>query len=348
MIDGLAFEPQFLDHLAPVWRALPDRGKLLIETGLMDRAARLGLEAEPVNFVELRASQPLPPTARMEDGPIAFATSIGDIKVGRRLGYRRFVFMEHGAGQAYIGERGYSARHQSYSGGIDREDVELFLVPNEYSADLWRTAYPAATVQIVGCPKLDTLPARQLDPNESGPIVAISFHWPGHVSPESDTALGYYLRALPELAKRYSVIGHAHPKGDWPQRLQRDYRRAGIPFVADFDDVCRKADLFIADNTSCLFEFASTGRPVVVLNSPGYRKDVHHGLRFWAAADVGIQVDHASELLPAVERALLDREEQQERREAALDIVYQPRSGGTALAAAAITEWLAARQAVAA
>lgn len=344
-MDALAFEPQFLDHLAPVWNVLPAsaRGRFLTDTLLVERARAKGIEAEGLDAGRIRISSP-PPTAQPGAGPTAFVVSIGDIKIGRRLGYRRFVFMEHGAGQAYNGGRD-AYRHPSYAGGLDREDVGLFLVPNEYSAALWRDAYPDAAVEIVGSPRLDGLPSRLPGP---GPVVCISFHWPAQVAPEADTALGHYFGVLRLLGQAYTVIGHAHPKGDWPARMERIYRRAGIEFVADFDDVCRRADLYVCDNSTTLFEFAATGRPVVVLNQPSYRRGIRHGLRFWDAADVGIQVDEPAALLPAVERALLDREEQQERREAALAIVYAHRSGGAERAAIAVLTWLGSRTAVAA
>lgn len=346
MIDAVCCEPQFVDHAAPVWHALPAsaRGRFLVSEALVSRAQALGIDASPIPAERIRASS-APPRANPGDGPIGFVVSIGDTKVARRLGYRRFAFMEHGAGQAYIGDRGPTSRHPSYAGGADREDVGLFLVPNEYAASLWRRAYPGASVEVVGCPKLDTLPDRV---SGDGPVVAISFHWPAQISPEAGTALGHYLATLPELAREFRVIGHAHPKADWPSRMTRTYARAGIPFVADFADVCRQADVYVCDNSSTLFEFAATGRPVVVLNTPQYRRGVHHGLRFWEAASVGVQVDHPRDLPDAIRRALADAPEQRAAREAALDLVYAYRSGAAERAADAITAWLGARVEVAA
>lgn len=339
MIDGLAFEPQFLQHLMPVWSRLPDHGRLLVESSL----AHLAPDAEPVDRRALNRAQPLPPKADPADGPIALATSIGDIKMGRRLGYRRFVFMEHGAGQAYEG-----VLSESYAGNKGREDVELFLCPNEYSAARFRATYPAARVEVVGSPRLDDLPRRQIDPIAPDPTIALSFHWPAAVCPEADTALGTFFGVLPELAKRFHVIGHAHPKGDWPTRMQRVYRRAGIEWVSDFDEICRRADLYVCDNSSTLFEFASTGRPVVVLNGRQYRRNVHHGLRFWDAASVGIQVDDPALLGDAIEEALRDEPDTRAAREAALSIVYAHRSGGAARAVRVITKWLDSRKEIAA
>lgn len=339
-MDFLAFEPQFLDHAAPVWLAMPEstRGRFLVDVSLMERAALRGIDAEPIDAGAVRASSRVP-KANPGEGPMAFVVSIGDTKVGRRLGYRRFAYMEHGAGQAYIGQRGMAARQASYAGGIDREDTELFLVPNEYAANLWREAYPDARVEVIGSPRLDTLPARRIDPIAPAPTIAISFHWPAFVAPESDTALGHYLAALPDLANRFHLIGHAHPKGDWPQRMARLYRRAGIEFVPDFDEVCRRADLYVCDNSSTIFEFASTGRPVVLLNSPYYRRDVHHGLRFWSAAHVGLQVDQPRDLVPTIARTLEDSGDLFAAREDALSIVYAYRTGAAERAARAIEAW---------
>lgn len=346
-LDAMAHEPQFLDHLAPVWHALDPsiRGRFLVDPGLMERATGKGIDAEPVDWPRL-PSQPPP----RFDGPPMLLASYGDMKVGRRLGYGPFVFMEHGAGQSYAGDprRPESVISGSYAGGPDRDDVALFLVPGEHPAKRWRDAYPNARVEIVGCPRLDSLPERV--PNGDWPVIAISFHWdtPMRMGPEGQNALGEYLPALGPLADHYNVIGHAHPKGDWPERMRRIYDRYRIPFVRDFDDVCRRADVYVCDNSSTIYEFAATGRPVVLLNSQHYRRDIEHGIRFWDAAHVGVQCDRPADLLDAVELATADLPEQQRAREDALSIVYGVRTNGAAYAATAITEWLASRVEVAA
>ena len=345
-LDALAFEPQFVDHVAPVWRALPSdiRGAMYTSPALVSRAAARGVgDPQPLDVVEVRRRQPSPPLAKPGTGPVAFAASIGDMKVGRRLGYDRFIFIEHGAGQAYDGDPREPFRHPSYAGGMDREDVILFLVPNEYSASRWRAAYPATPTVVVGSPHVGDLPDREPGP---GPVVALSFHWPAHIAPEAGTALGHYITVLPDVAREWTTIGHAHPKGDWPQRMERTYRKAGIPTVADFDEVCRRADVYVCDNSSTLFEFAATGRPVVVLNAPMYRRNIHHGLRFWTAARVGINVDSPASLVPAIRAAIADDEPLPTDRVAALLEVYpadDPRGTLAAgRAAEAITEVLRA------
>jgi hypothetical protein len=340
MIDALAFEVQFLHHLAPVWRALPSRGRFLVDPTLVPAAEALGIEAVPTPRPPHTVAYPPP----RFDGPPALVASYGDVKEGRRLGYGPFAFLEHGIGQSY----GHSRRpNGSYSGGSDRDDNTLFLVPGPDPARRWREAYPGARVEEVGSPRLDFLPARLPGP---GPVIATSFHWPAplSISGYAGTAVGDYIGVLPELAKRYTVIGHCHPKGDWPERMRRQYQRLGIPFVADFHDVCRQADVYVCDNSSTLYEFAATGRPVVVLNARHWQRGPELGLRFWAAAHVGINVDRPADLMAAVERTLEHRPEDIAAREDALEEVYTYRHGAAERAAAAIVDWLDGREAAAA
>lgn len=344
-LDALAFEPQFLEHLAPVWAALPAemRGTFTVAPELALRAKALGIPSVVKDPRPIRRSGP-PPKAKSGAGPVAIAASIGDIKIGRRLGYRQFVRFEHGAGQSYGGDP-RTERHASYAGGVDAEDVGLFLMPNGHSAGRWKRRYPAAAVRVVGCPKLDRMPERG-----RGPItVAITFHWPLPTVPETFPAFGDFKPALAELARHHAVIGHGHPRWDqYGERLQDAYETAGIEYVRDFDDVCRRADLLVFDNTSAGFEFAATGRPVVVMNARGYRKKVDHGLRFWTAASVGVQVDAVRDerqntalLLRAVETALEDSHAEQ--REVALSEVYAYRNGAAERAANEIAEWASTR-----
>lgn len=263
------------------------------------------------------------PTA---SGDAAVVASFTDHAAARRAGYKRFVVMEHGVGQSY------SNRNPCYPGGIGRDDAGLFLTPNQHSAERWRMAYPRAAVEVIGSPRLDDLPARQAGP----PTIAISFHWECRISPESRSALPHYREALPELARTVNLIGHGHPRAN----LAPMYERLGIEYVPDFADVCRRADLYVCDNSSTLFEFAATGRPVVVLNAPWYRPSVNHGLRFWDAAFVGVNSYDPTDLIDRIQLALEDRVIDRDNREESLDIVYAFRSGAAERAAAVITGWL--------
>lgn len=343
MIDAFACESHFVDHLAPVWRALPERGRFYTAPPLVDRARWRGVDAEAIDVTTIRNTPQKPPT---RSGRPALIASIGDAKIGRRLGYGPFAFLEHGAGQTY----GQGAAQSSYSGGPGRDDHELVMVPNEHSAQAWRRNYPRTRVELVGCPKLDSLPSR--DGGEP-PVVAVSWHWPAPVSVSgfAGSAFGEYRQHVEDLAGRFRVIGHQHP--NWlgrniPGPPSKLYAKLGIPFVPDFEDVCRQADVYVCDNSSTIFEFAATGRPVVLLNSRWWSRKGGPGLRFWDAAHVGINVWPQDDLLAAVDAALADPPERQADREDALRRVYPVRSGGAELAARAITEWLTSRETVAA
>lgn len=256
---------------------------------------------------------------------VALVASYQDMRRARRAGMR-IVLSQHGIGQSY------SDDNPHYPGGRDNEGVGLFLVPNHHAANRWRNAYPAARVEVVGSPRLDDLPRR-----EPGSLtVCISFHWNAFHTPEARSAYGPFSLILGELARSVNLIGHSHPRRD----MTSVYERLGVEYVRTFDEVCRRADLYIADNTSTLFEFAATGRPVVVLNAPYYRRDAQHGLRFWDAADVGVQVDDPADLLAATERAMSERVDDIGRREIALDLVYAHRTGAAQRAADAVTDWL--------
>ena len=198
---------------------------------------------------------------------VALIASYGDLKSARRDGYKRIVMMQHGAGQSYGGDR-RTARHPCYAGGDDNDDVGLFLVPNQHAADRWAFRYPGSSVEVVGCPRLDALPVRSVHTatavEMASPVVAVSFHWDGYACDEWRSAFDWYREALTILARDPSIklLGHQHPNRN---DLGYFYREHGIEYTADFDEVLRRADVYACDNSSTLYEFASTGRPVVVL-----------------------------------------------------------------------------------
>lgn len=311
VIDAFASRSHYLDHIAPVWKALSERGTLYVPARLHERAEGMGLEATVVH-------RRLPPLE------LALVASAPDLfKVNTQT-----VLMEHGSGQMY------GKGHPAYAGGAHRQRVVLFLCPNEAVATANRTAYPETPAVVVGCPKLD----RWYGHTFTGTEVAVSFHFEANVVPEARSAFTYYRHVLPDLAREFPLIGHAHPRQ--AGRMQAVCERVGIEFVPEFDDVLERARLYVVDNSSTGWEFMATDRPVVWLNAPFYRRDVHHGMRFWDLASSGVQVDDPRVLSSGVRMALADFDWQRERRHEAVLQVYGVLDGKAAQRAAqAIEGW---------
>lgn len=319
-VDFLAGERHFADHLLPVWRAMPP-----------DRRGQFYAAADFAG--ELPGVVALPPAGKVEGLELVVVAAIGDVK---RAPGARMVLMEHGAGQSY------GNRHSSYVGGMGRRNLAAVLVPNHSAAGRHRRHYPAGPVaEVVGCPKLDPLAGVAPKPRGTPPVVAVSWHWHpaepfvpevGSAWPEVGPAILAELIALRD-AGTIDLIGHAHPRA--AGAVFPAYRRAGVPIAEHFDDVLERADVYAVDNSSTLFEFAFTGRPVIVINAPSYRRIVHHGLRFWKAATIGPNVDRPQDVAGAVALALEDGPALRRQREAAVDLAYSVRDG-TASARAAM------------
>ena len=318
----MAGAPHYADHLAAVFAALPDdaRGTFVTPSGpVAARIRRLGYEAS-------KSGEPSRPM---------LVASFGDLKRAEYAKRDRIAIIEHGAGQSY-GGRPSSDRHGSYAGGQNRGGASLFLHPGPHPAARDRATYPAARVEVVGSPHLDTLPSREGAP---GRVVAFSTHFNATIAPEAKGAWRWIWPTVQRLSHDYTILGHSHPR--MFDKVKRLYHLAGIEAVREFTDVCRRADVYVCDNSSTLFAFAATGRPVVVLNPPWYDRRVDHGLRFWEASEVGVQCDDPAKLGDCIEEALADGPEQQAKREAALDMVYAYRSGAAQRAADVLMEWAA-------
>ena len=323
ILDFSAQQPHYVDHLAPIWKALGDD-----ERGVFHMTNRAAHPAANHHGIVPTADRDL----RRRSNPIVVA-GWPDLRPLTNLD-RDVVFVEHGTGQSY------GTRSESYSGGKRRDAVSLFLAPNEHVHQANLRGTPGAVSVVVGSPRLDDLLAIDRPTNDR-PCVAVSFHWDAATgATESRSAFSHHHEAIVELANRsdLEVIGHAHPRR-WAS-LSKWYAEKGIEPVGRFDDVVARADLYVCDNSSTMFEFAALDRPVVVLNAPWYRRDADHGLRFWEFADVGIQVDHPQAVDMAVDDALRDCGPQQERRREIVDQLYPMRGRATEAALVAIRDHL--------
>lgn len=296
MIDFIASETHYVDHLAPIWVALPDtvRGSFIVPDAASVHARSLGIR--PVYE---------------GNGDVLVGASWPDVANSH---YRRTVLMEHGIGQTYQGLEW----NPHYAGGSTRAGVDLFLNPNGWVALLNQQANPGALHYTIGSPFVDMLRVNLKSASEragSYHPVAVSFHYSGgDLCPEMGNAFSWIKDELPKVHERFSLLGHAHPR-EWPY-IRDWYVQHEIPAAWWFPVVASTASVYICDNSSTLYQFAALNKPVVVLNPPQYRREVRHGLRFWQYADVGHQVDTPSHLLQAVEWALEDEPAIADRRQA--------------------------------
>lgn len=285
-IDAYASLPHYFDHIAPVWHALP-----LSARGTFYASPRLASHAASHN---IPIKQGRPPS-RLDTHVPVITAAYSDFRILRP---RPIVLIEHGAGQVYLG-----CDSGSYSGGEDRGSVRLFICPNPTVAQRNLDRYPTAHAIICGSPRLDQFHPPAPKPRSSPPTVAITFHADVSITPETRSSFRHFYRHIPLLIDAgYNVLAHAHPR--LYNRVVRLYDRLGIPHTPDPDEVFAKADVLCADNTSLLFEFATLRRPLVFLTPPWYRRDVHHGLRFWDAVSLYPEVTDPATWPDAVAQAL--------------------------------------------
>lgn len=254
----------YLDHMLPIYHALPPE-----------------IQGE----IRPRTFEPVP-------GRVALVASWQDLEPLR--GHHPYIYVEHGAGQAYTGDE-KSALQPGYSGsgGYRHHGCLGFICPSQTVADRWTTA-PTA---VVGCPKMDAYLNNRCEPIPK--TVCFVWHWDSKISQEASSAWPHYRDQLPTIVNSFEEQGwtvwmHPHPK--WDGALNQLITDTGARLVANPADVLTGAAMMVADNTSLAYEFALLDKPVFFLNAPWYRRDVHHGLRFWSEIP-GITIDEPTELL---------------------------------------------------
>lgn len=301
-------QPHFCAMLLPLYLGLPEqyRGTFYARGPAWKTAQAAGVKAVSSRLRERK-------------GPVVVA-SHEDYRASRPA---PIVMVNHGCGQTYWGapdELGY--RHASYSGGVDRSRIVLNLCPSERDAALNREWWPDAVSVACGPWRLDPFlnGERQRSPDES-PLVVISFHADVAVAAETRYALPHFRQAIKSLAAsgRFNLAGHGHPRVQ--HQLSAFWKECGIPFIPTLDEVFGRASVYVCDNSSSQMETAALGIPNVVLNDPGYRRHVNHGLRFWDNIP-GIEVDDPSRLGAAIAYALEDTESLQVKRRLAVEAVY--------------------------
>ena len=341
-IDFFARRTHFIDHMASTWVALPDeiRGKFYIPNVLEGYAMRRGVPLSTIQSLTCRNERPTScveiPFSR---NPVV-TCAYGDMQLAAHYDERPLILMEHGVGLTFNNKDG--ATNPGYGGGEGlRSLVSLFLAPNDYIAAKTLATFPGASQVIVGTPKLDRWAGNMngsKHPRPEKPTVCISFHWDGSgVAPEAGNAWEYYRRILPELAKVYNLVGHGHPK--IIEKLTFAYKKLGLEVIKDFEKVMDVADVYVNDCSSTMYEFLVTGKPVVVLNAPWFRRYVHHGLRFWDYSEAGPVCENPNNLEDCIEEALEDRIAERRKRAQYVRDLYPYLGTATTVAANALKEF---------
>lgn len=330
-VNAYCSHRHYADHLLPVLAGLPElvRGSLYCATDELAKQLRVrGDRASILGPREFRV-RPMPP-----DEAVMVAGFI-DLRMMRG---RPICLMEHGAGQRYEG-----VRDGSYAGGRGRDRVSLFLCPNDQVAQANRDRYPQANAVTVGSPRLDVLwKARaEFSRHRDGQRVAVSFHWPCPLVPEAGSAWDAFRPDVIRLAANstYQLLGHGHPRL-W-SRIQKWWVRLGVEQVQEWISVVRRADIYVCDNSSTMFEACALDLPVVVLNSPDYRRGVEHGLRFWDHAGMGPEVSPGGNLDRALQVAKSFTEQRQKAASAAYAVLPDGSGEATARAVEAVMKWAA-------
>lgn len=261
-IHAYASMPHYVDHLAPVWLALDPRlrGQFGTNADRRVRQRALNYGIDPAF-----GASPIPTGITI----IAGAPDL--------IHAPRSVLLEHGAGQTY------GIDHPSWAGGKKRGQVVLFVVPNEHTAATNRATYPEIP-NLIAAPRVEWLRARygraRSPARARDGVVVFSRRWDSLLSPELRAAWPDYRDAIGRICSdRDDVALHAHPRVLADQRRQA--KRWNVPLLETFDEVAAVASVYVADNSSTIYEAAALDLPVVLLNSPHYRRTVHHGLRFW-------------------------------------------------------------------
>lgn len=315
-VDAFSTLPHYATHLAPIFAALPmeQRGIFWAAGAWGDMPDHLGVGRRAISY---------PQAARGMIVPTMVAGYQDEVDAGR-VANRSIIYVEHGAGQAYGGSPD-GFEFASYSGSPGHDKVVLFICPNQLVADRWTAKYPGVRTAVVGCPKLDYWHSRPVIRHEGRPVAAITFHADNRLCPETITAWTHYEHGLRRVvgqlyAAGIDVIGHGHPRL-W-QKLRRFWQSIGVEAVEDFNEVLLRADLLAVDNSSTGPEFASTGRPIVWMNAPWFRRDVHHGGRFWDWTEGMPVADGPESLAQTIIDAMADPPNYREARERMVSSVY--------------------------
>lgn len=275
LVDLVAEHQHYLDHLLPIWNALPAETR-----GTVYKVGEV---------------------AREGFGRLLMVGGYSDVI---RYAHRPVIYVEHGAGQSYHDlPLSVAPFYSPLQPSKQHRNVIGFICPNDEVAARWSGSYDRPTF-VVGCPKLD--PWHSSLRSEHDPrTMAITFHWEPPASvwtqvPELLSAFDLYWPVIAESIARWReqgwrVISTSHPRAE---PVKQFFLGLGVEFTDLSSDILDRAEILVADNTSLSAEMMSLGRGVVFLNRPEYRREVQHGGRFWQWPErTGVSIDSPASLV---------------------------------------------------
>ena len=296
-IDFLARQSYFVDHLLPIYLALP--------THMQGDFYAMGatVRSRLVNKVPAQHIKDYIDDGACGQFPIVTAAYGDAVRAATANPNRRVILLEHGVGLTF-GKAAYA------DGAGQRNRLALMPVQNQYVLNKVHPDVAHIPHPIVGVPKLDKwkdVEFKRHQHKPTPPLIVFAFHHGDkHSRPaEVGSAWEHYYEHLPHLVKSHNIAVHHHPSSSESRQAFTDLvRRHNIREIAEFDDVMTEADILINDCGSAAYEFSVTSKPVILLNAPWFDRNKEWGIRFWAYSDIGLNVSNPGELHGAIQDTL--------------------------------------------
>lgn len=317
MLIFYANMPQYLEHLKPIYRAYKGDKIFIIKRNT--RGAAGVIDSKTYSQIS-ELKKILDTLCRLHKKVHYIVASYGNVRELSKpyLPDIPFALIEHGAGQSYDSKiPGWCRGSNKYM-----HRVKLFMATNKYCLEPFKKNNPEVKAKIIGCPKIDWVEKKPMTTDD--PLIVFSWHWSCNSLPETLGGFDYWKSEVVNVSKHFNVAIHGHPRlqGDTePFCLQNNIR-----FIKDFNEVLATADIYAIDNSSTMFEFALTGRPIIVLNNPWFRRDVNHGMRFWEFSNIGVNCDSRLDLMDSIDECLDDEYEANRERISSLIYPFHKRS----------------------
>lgn len=153
---------------------------------------------------------------------------------------------------------------KNWTFSLKNKPYDLLLVPGQYAAKrLKRIGIERKKIQIVGFPKLDSYVKKtggQLAKRRKKQTLLYAPTW-GPLG-----TLPLMLKTLMDLNKKYRVIVKLHPHAEWYYEGLLQSLRIETVRNVNIVDLFYDADMLVTDNSSVMFEFLITEKPIVLLD----------------------------------------------------------------------------------